>query len=75
MNGALRSAISGIPYPASKSEIISYARSKATGNGVLDVLNEIPAQEYGSEEELLQAVTDEGKKETGESDPEAEQKS
>lgn len=48
-------AISGIPYPASKEELISYASARSR-NGVIDLLQKLPELEYQNEPQVLSTL-------------------
>jgi hypothetical protein len=49
-------AISGIPYPTTKDELIKYASAKSAGGGVVDVLESLPPAEYQNEPQVLTTI-------------------
>ncbi len=49
-------AIKGIDLPKSKAEIISYAKSRNASKDVMDVLNKMPDQHFGSAADIVHAV-------------------
>lgn len=49
-------AIKGIDLPKSKSEIISYAKSKNASKAVMDILHKMPDQHFGSAADIVRAV-------------------
>lgn len=46
-------AISGIPYPASKEDLVEYARARSENGGVVDLLSKLPEMEYSNEPQVL----------------------
>lgn len=52
----IHQAISGIPYPATKEELIEYARTKTENGGVVDLLEELPGMDYANEPQVLSTL-------------------
>lgn len=53
----LRHFMSGIPYPATQQEIITYARNKGGSNGIIHALEQLPKKTYAHEEEVLASLS------------------
>lgn len=49
-------SISGIPYPASREELIEYARARSDNGGVVDQLEKLPDIEYHNEPQVLSTL-------------------
>ena len=48
----IHQVISGLPLPASKKDIVEYARNKGADTGVLDRLETLPDQEFNNTAEI-----------------------
>jgi hypothetical protein len=46
----------GMDYPARRNGILEKARQNNAPNDVLDILNQLPDQEYGSAAEVSRAI-------------------
>lgn len=46
-------ALSGIPYPATKDELIKYASAKSGNGAVVDLLDSLPSINYTNEPQVL----------------------
>jgi hypothetical protein len=42
----LQKHLGGVDYPAKRDDLVNHARSKGTGDDILDVLSQIPDREY-----------------------------
>lgn len=49
-------AISGIPYPTTKAELIEYARVRSENGGVVHLLEKLPEMEFGNEPQVLSTL-------------------
>ncbi|HET6187400.1 MAG TPA: DUF2795 domain-containing protein [Trebonia sp.] len=52
----VQKALGGISYPATKEQLVEYARGKNAGDDILKVLQSIPDQEYDGPNEVSKAV-------------------
>jgi len=48
--------LGGIKYPATKRQLIDYARGNQADDAVLATLRDIPEREYGGPDEVSQAA-------------------
>jgi hypothetical protein len=49
-------ALSGLPYPATKQDLIEYARARSDNGGVVDILEKLPEMEYNNEPQVLSTL-------------------
>ncbi len=49
-------AISGISYPATKDELIEYAKSRNSSDEIIDQLESLPSIEYINEPQVLTTI-------------------
>jgi len=49
--------LKGAKYPSDKNQLIQIAQRNNAPNEVMDVLNQIPAQEYSSPAKVMKAIT------------------
>lgn len=53
----IRSALSGIPFPATRKDIIEYVRNKGVGDGIIDFFKEkLPDQEFNKQSHILSSL-------------------
>lgn len=52
----IHQAISGIPYPVSKADLIKYARGRSDNGGVVDMLKKLPEMDYRHEPQVLSTL-------------------
>jgi hypothetical protein len=52
----IHQSISGIPYPASKEELIEYASTHGTSGEVIDLLEKLPPIEFQNEPQVLSTL-------------------
>jgi hypothetical protein len=50
---SIHQAIGGMIFPATKKEIIEYARNRGAGDGIIDTLQNLPHQVYRSEAGII----------------------
>lgn len=48
--------LSGIDFPASKQDLVKHAKEQSADQEVLDVLNQMPDQKYGSMADVMKGV-------------------
>lgn len=48
--------LSGIDFPASKQDLLKHAKEQSADQEVLDVLNQMPDQKYGSMADVMKGV-------------------
>jgi hypothetical protein len=46
-------AISGIPFPSNRQDIIEYVRNAGSNDGVIDLVKFLPDHEYRNETEII----------------------
>ena len=49
-------AIGGIPYPATKEELVEYARVRSDNGSVVNLLEKLPDIEYANEPQVLSTL-------------------
>jgi hypothetical protein len=49
-------SIAGIPYPATKEELITYAGARSDRDEIVDILNKLPPLEYRNEPHVLSTL-------------------
>lgn len=52
----IHDALSGMPYPAGKQDLIKYARARGKNGGIVPVLEKLPEMEYSSESQVLSTI-------------------
>lgn len=52
----VQKALGGISYPATKEQLVEYARGKNAGDDILKVLRSIPDQGYDGPNEVSKAI-------------------
>ncbi|NJL83234.1 MAG: DUF2795 domain-containing protein [Chloroflexaceae bacterium] len=48
--------LKGIDYPASKQDLVKHAQQQGAGDEVLDVLNQLPEEQYETPTDVSKAV-------------------
>jgi hypothetical protein len=56
----VQETLSGVDYPADKQQLMDMARDNGADQEVLDALEGIPDQEYGSPTDVTSALSDSG---------------
>ncbi len=55
----LYQSLSGIPFPATRKDIIEYARNKGASGGIIYVLEKLPDRHFKSEADVLDSLNGE----------------
>jgi hypothetical protein len=56
----LEKSLNGIPYPASKQELINYAKAKSATKDVVGLLNSLPDRQYANMEDVASELEGRG---------------
>ncbi len=49
----LHQSISGIPFPASRKDVIEYSRNKGASTGIMYLIEKLPEETFRNESEII----------------------